>query len=297
MLDRLIPAMITPFDAEGELDLDSCAAVVEGLVEAGVSGVAALGSTGEFSHLTAEERRRLAEALPAMVGGRVPLLIGVGATGTREAISLAQHAAGAGADAVVCVSPFYWKVGEEALFGHFASVAEASEVPVVVYNFPALTGIDLSPSLVRRLAEECPNVIGLKDTVSEYMHTVRVLREVKPVRPDFAALAGIEDQILPALLAGADGAISGLSNVAPQLFVDLVSSVEKGDLERAAELHRRVLSLMRLADLSDPPIGAFKAAMSELGFPISPIVRGPALPLPQGSEEDMRRVLGECGLV
>jgi 4-hydroxy-tetrahydrodipicolinate synthase len=292
-----MPAMVTPFDDEGELDLGSCAALVEGFVEAGVSGIAALGSTGEFSHLTAEERRRLAEVLPAMVGGRVPLLIGVGASGTREATSLARHASGAGADAVVCVSPFYWRVGEEALFGHFASVAEASEVPVVVYNFPALTGIDISPELVGRMARECPNVTGIKDTTSQYMHTVRVLWEVKPARPDFAVLAGIEDQILPALLAGADGAISGLSNVTPQLFVELVASAKKGDLEGAAELHRRVLSLMRLADLSDPPIGAFKAAMSALDFPLSPTVRGPALPLPARLEEDMRRVLAECELL
>lgn len=119
-----------------------------------------------------------------------------------------------------------------------------------------------------------------EESVTEYSHTVNVLREVKPVRSDFAVLAGFEDQILPSLLAGADGAISGFSNVAPELFVDLVRSVREGDLTRAAELHRRVLSLASIIGLSDPLIGAVKLAMKKLDVPISPTVRGPALPPP-----------------
>ncbi|HEV2094207.1 MAG TPA: dihydrodipicolinate synthase family protein, partial [Rubrobacter sp.] len=148
-----------------------------------MSGISPLGSTGEFSHLTGEERKRFAEEVTRIVAGRVPVVIGVGATGTREAVELARHAEEAGADGVLVVSPFYWTVGEEALFGHFAAVARAVGIPVLIYNLPLLTGIDLSPSLVARVAGECPNVVGLKDTVTEYSHTVNVLREVKPGKP------------------------------------------------------------------------------------------------------------------
>jgi len=289
--------MITPFDERGEVDPQATEAVVERLIEAGVDGISALGSTGEFSHLSGDERRRFAEELVDTVHGRVPLVIGVGASGTREAVELARHAEDAGADGVLCVSPFYWKVGEEALYRHFAAVAQAVDIPVLIYNFPMLTGVELSPGLVARIAVECPNTVGLKDTVAEYSHTVNVLREIRPVRPGFSVLAGFEDQILPALLAGADGAISGLANVAPELFVGLLRAFERDDLITAAELHRRVLSLMALGEHSDPSIGAIKLAMNKLGVPISPTVRSPALPTAPEAKEAVEAVLREAGLL
>ncbi len=292
-----MPALVTPFDEDGEIDLQATEAVVERHIEAGVDGISALGSTGEFSHLTGSERRRFAEALVGMIDGRVPLVVGVGTTGTREAVDLARHAESVGADGVLSVSPFYWKVGEEALFRHFVTVAESVEIRTLVYNFPMLTGIDLSPALVGRLAAECPNLVGIKDTVKEYMHTVSVLREAKEPRPDFTVLVGFEDQILPALLAGADGAICGLSNIAPELFVGLVRAFESGDLAKATELHRRILPLMAIYTLSDPGLGAAKLAMKKLGVPLSPTVRGPALPAPPDSEEAIEATLEAAGLL
>jgi 2-dehydro-3-deoxy-D-pentonate aldolase len=295
MFRGLMPAMVTPFDGRGEVDLAATEAVVERFIEAGVDGISPLGSTGEFSHLTGDERKRFAEEVVRIVAGRVPLVIGVGAAGTKEMVELARHAEGAGADAVLVVSPFYWKVGEEGLFKHFATVAESVGVPVVVYNLPMLTGIDLSPSLVARIAAECPNSVGIKDTVTEYFHTVGVLREVKRVRPDFSVLSGWEDLILPSLIAGADGSICAFANVAPELFVGLVRAAQNGDLKRAAELHRRVLSLLTLGVHSDPPIGAIKVAMRKRGVPISPTVRGPALPAT--NEQGIEDVLRDTGLL
>jgi 4-hydroxy-tetrahydrodipicolinate synthase len=297
MFSGLIPAMVTPFDERGEVDLRATEAIVEHFVEAGVDGISALGSTGEFSHLDTNERRRFAEDLVGIVAGRVPLVIGVGAPGTREAVALARHAEEAGADGVIVVSPFYWNVGEEALFRHFRAVAKAVEMPMLVYNFPMLTGIDLSAGLVARIARECSNVTGLKDTVSEYSHSVQVLREVKPVRPDFAVLAGFEDQILPTMLAGGDGSICGLANVAPEFFVGFIRAVRSGDLETAAEMHRRVLSLIAIGSLSDTPLGAIKLAMNALGVPITPAVRGPALPAPEEAREGVEDALRKASLL
>ena len=145
MFRGLMPAMVTPFDERGEVDLGAAEAVVERFTEAGVDGISPLGSTGEFSHLTADERKRFAEEVTRMIAGRVPVVVGVGAAGTKEMVELARHAEGVGADAVLVVSPFYWKIGEEALFRHFEAVAEAVGIPVVIYNLPMLTGIDLSP--------------------------------------------------------------------------------------------------------------------------------------------------------
>ena len=297
MFDGLMPAMVTPFDNRGEVDLDATEAVIERFIEAGVSGISPLGSTGEATHLTFDERKLFAEEVVRIVGGRVPLVVGVGTSGTRETVELARHAEGAGADAVLVVSPSYWKVGEEALFRHFATVAGSVGIPVFIYNLPMLTGVDLSPSLIAGIAAECSNVSGLKDTVTEYFHTVGVLREVKRERPEFTILSGWEDLILPTLLAGADGSICAFANVAPELFVDLVRSARDGDLESAAELHRRVLSLVTLGAYSDPPISAIKLAMNKLGVAISPSVRGPALPVPEEAYEKVEGVLREAGLL
>jgi 4-hydroxy-tetrahydrodipicolinate synthase len=297
MFGGLMPAMVTPFDNRGEVDLDATEAVIERFIEAGVSGISPLGSTGEATHLTFDERKRFAEEVVRIVGGRVPLVVGVGTSGTRETVELARHAEGAGATAVLVVSPSYWKVGEEALFWHFATVAGSVGISVFIYNLPMLTGVDLSPSLIAGIAAECSNVSGLKDTVTEYFHTVGVLREVKRERPEFTILSGWEDLILPTLLAGADGSICAFANVAPELFVDLVRSARDGDLESAAELHRRVLSLVTLGAYSDPPISAIKLAMNKLGVAISPSVRGPALPVPEEAYEKVEGVLREAGLL
>ena len=297
MFGGLMPAMVTPFDERGELDLGATEAVIERFIQAGVSGISPLGSTGEATHLTFDERKRFAEEVVRIVAGRVPLVVGVGTSGTRETVELAHHAERAGADAVLVVSPFYWKVGEEGLFRHFATVAASVDIPVLVYNLPMLTGVDLSPSLVGRIADECANVVGIKDTVTVYAHTVGVLQEVKAARPDFTVLSGWEDLILPSLLAGADGSICAFANVAPELFVDLVRSARNGDLDRAAELHRRVLKLVTLGSHSDPAIGAVKLAMSILGVPISSAVRGPAQPAPEAAREGVETVLRDVGLL
>jgi 2-dehydro-3-deoxy-D-pentonate aldolase len=165
MFGDLMPAMVTPFDRQGEVGLDATEAVIERFIEAGVSGISPLEGTGEATHLTFDERKRFAEEVVRIAAGRVPLVGGVGASGTAEAVELARHAEGVGVDAVLSVSPFYWKVGEEALFNHFATVANSVEIPVLLYNIPMLTGIDFSPALIGRLATECENVVGIKDTL------------------------------------------------------------------------------------------------------------------------------------
>lgn len=296
MLDGIMPAMITPFDERGEIDPGATERVVERCIEAGVDGLSILGSTGEFSHLSVEERRGFAERVIGLVNGRVKVVVGVGSTSTREAAELARHAERSGADATLCVPPFYFKVGEKALFRHFSTVARSTELPMLVYNFPLLTGLDLSPRLVARLASDLPNVAGLKDTVTEHVHTLDVLGEIKAANPDFSVLVGFEEQILPNLLAGGDGAISGLANVAPELFVGLVRAFREGDLEAAADRHRRILALLGLGRLSDPVVGAIKAAMQRLGVGISPEVRGPALPLPPEAYDELDGYLESAGL-
>jgi 4-hydroxy-tetrahydrodipicolinate synthase len=296
MLDGIMPAMVTPFDERGEIDLAATERVVEHCIEAGVDGLSILGSTGEFPHLDPAERRNFAERVVGMVRGRVRVVVGVGSTSTRESAELARHAADSGADGTLCVPPFYFKLGEKALYEHFARVARSAEIPMLVYNFPLMTGVGLSARMISRLSTDIPNVEGLKDTVTEHSHTLDVLGTIKPSNPDFSVLVGFEEQILPNLLAGGDGAISGLANVAPELFVGLVRSFREGDLAGAADHHRRVLTLLGIGGLSEPVVGAIKSAMQRTGVGISPAVRGPALPLDPDSYDELDGILESAGL-
>lgn len=288
--------MVTPFDERGEIDLAATERVVEHCIEAGVDGLSILGSTGEFPHLDPAERRNFAERVVGMVRGRVRVVVGVGSTSTRESAEFARHAADSGADGTLCVPPFYFKLGEKALYEHFARVARSAEIPMLVYNFPLMTGVGLSARMISRLSTDIPNVEGLKDTVTEHSHTLDVLWTIKPSNPDFSVLVGFEEQILPNLLAGGDGAISGLANVAPALFVGLVRSFREGDLAGAADHHRRVLTLLGIGGLSEPVVGAIKSAMQRTGVGISPAVRGPALPLDPDSYDELDGILESAGL-
>lgn len=266
-------ALLTPFGAEGGLDRKGLAALVEQTLAAGVDGVVALGTTGEFADLTAEERQATVETTVAAVRGRVPVVVGIGALGTPEACRHALAAQDAGADAVLCLPPLFWKLDDAEMFEHFAAVAAASDLPVLLYDIPAFSGSPLSPGLVRRIAEELPSVIGIKLTVSDFRSVSEILGAVKPVRPEFSVTVGFEDLGLAALLAGADGLISGLANFAAPTLRALVEAVAAGDLAAAVTAHAEVLRLFPVYFQTNPPILALKVLARAFGVQIEPRVR------------------------
>lgn len=267
--------LLTPMRARGDLALDAVAPCVERLVAAGVDGLVALGTTGEFADLTGSERAAVTGSVVEAAGGRVPVLAGVGAVGTAEACEHARAASAAGADGLLALPPLYWKLGDDALVAHFSRVAGASDVPLVLYDFPSLSGTPLLPPLVERVVAEVPGVAGVKLSGSELRVAHGILARVKRRRPDFAVMMGAVDLVLPALVAGADGTIAAVANVAPRLLVDLVAAFEAGDLETASTLHRRVLELLAVPRLSVPPVLALKAAAAACGAAIEPVVRTP----------------------
>jgi 4-hydroxy-tetrahydrodipicolinate synthase len=266
-------ALLTPFDAQGGLDRDGLAGLVEHTLRGGVDGVVALGTTGEFADLTPPERLAVVETTVAAVGGRVPVVVGIGALGTAEACDQAALAQRSGADAVLCLPPLFWKLDDAELFEHFAAVARASDLPVLLYDIPVFAGASLSPALVRRVAEEVPSVVGIKLTVTDFRSVSSVLAAVKPVRPDFAVTVGFEDLGLAALLAGADGLISGMANFSAPVLRSLVDAVARDDLPAAARAHADVLRLFPVYFQTNPPILALKVLAGALGVDIAPHVR------------------------
>jgi 4-hydroxy-tetrahydrodipicolinate synthase len=265
--------LLTPLRADGAVDPDVVAGHVDRLLAGGVDGLVALGTTGEFADLTPDERDSVVEATVAAADGRVPVIAGVGGIGTAEACAHARRAEDAGADGVLCLPPLYWKLGDDALPRHFAAVTEATSLPLILYDFPALSGTPLSPALVERAARELPRVAGIKQSGAELRVTHAVLTRVKPHRPDFAVLTGAADLVLPGLLAGTDGTIAAIANVDPTPLAEMLAAHRRGDLEAAAEAHRRVLALLAIPVLSSPPILALKAAARAYGSPLEPVVR------------------------
>jgi len=195
----VIPPVSTILNENEQLDRQGMARLIDFAIEGGVNGLFFLGSAGEFAHMSRELRHEVAEFCTKHVAGRVPVLIGAAHPGTAETLAFARHARSVGADGVVVVNPYYNPITEEALYLHYKTIAENAGLPVVMYNYPGLTGQSIPVNLIKRLALDCPNIVGLKDTVDSLNHIRETLAAVKPVRPDFAVFSGYDEYLFGTL--------------------------------------------------------------------------------------------------
>lgn len=269
----LFVPLLTPLRTDGALDIAGLAPHVDRMLDAGVDGLVALGTTGEFADLTARERAEVVHATVEAVAGRAPVIAGVGGLGATEAGEHARAAAAAGVDAVMALPPLYWKLDGEGVVRHYAQICAATDLPVVLYDFPSLSGTPLLPPTVRRIADELDQVVGIKLSGPELRVAHGTVKLVKADHPDFSVLIGAADLVLPGLLGGADGSIAAIANVDPEPLVTLFDAYERGDLAGTRRAHERVLALLAIPALCSPPILALKAAARALGSPIEPVVR------------------------
>lgn len=296
-LSGIIVPIPTLFDDRGRVDDEANARHIDWLITHGVHGIFALGTTGEFTSLSPDERRAFA-ALAVRAGrGRVPVLIGCSSTWTDEAIAYARHAQEVGANGVVAVLPYYWVPSERSVHEHYRLLAEGSTLPVYIYNFPALTGRSISPGLVARLAADHPNIAGLKDTVDSIAHIQETIALVKPGRPDFTVLAGMDYHLLNTLLLGGNGCVPGTANFAPEPFVGIYGDVRAGRLEAAAERSRSLAPFARLFTLDAAPFVIVKEAMAAAGLIGRVTTRPPALPLTDEQRRLLRAELQGAGVL
>lgn len=292
----IIPPVSTLFTAEGQLDKSSTAALIDDMIHAGVDGLFFLGSGGEFSQLNADERKAIAEFAIEHVNHRVPVLIGTGGTNARETIELSQHAQREGADGIVVINPYYWKVSEQNLIRYYQQVAASVTLPVILYNFPALTGQDLTPALVKTLADTCANIVGIKDTIDSVAHLRSMIQTVKGAHPHFTVLCGYDDHLFNTLLLGGDGAISASGNFAPQVSVKLLQAFRDGDLAQAAQYHQTMLQIPQMYLLDTPFVNVIKEAISLCVRPISTYVLPPASPLDESRKAQLKSLLQQLKL-
>lgn len=297
MLKGVITPVITILDEERNLDFKGNEEVINSLISGGVNGLLFLGSIGEFFALTMEEKKKFISFVIKTVNKRVPVLIGTGGTVVEEVIELTNFAYKEGADYAVVISPYYFKLNDESLYNYFSEVARNTKLPLILYNFPDRTAVNINPKLVLKLAKEFKNIAGIKDTVDNISHTRQLINAVKSEVKDFAVFSGFDEYFIPNLLSGGNGLIGGLTNIAPGEFAKLYKAYNDKDFNTAQKLQLFVNVLMNIYTVSDFFIPAIKTAKMLSGYNIKPVCKSPASGLSQSQVEEIKEILIRAKLI
>jgi 4-hydroxy-tetrahydrodipicolinate synthase len=286
MFSGTITALITPFK-NGEVDVEALEGLVEFQIEQGVNGLVPCGTTGETPALSEEEDRVVVETVVRVAAGRVPVVAGTGSNSTEMAIKYTKMAKEVGADGSLQVAPYYNKPTQEGLFRHFATIAESTDLPLILYNIPGRTSVTISAETMARLAE-IPNIVGVKDSTL----SMNMISDIKRgCGEEFDILSGDDPMTLPLIALGGVGVISVASNVAPGAVSDMVGALLEGDWERGRELHYELLPLFRALFVETNPIPV-KTAASLLGL-CSDEMRLPMIPLSGENLRTLQRAMEE----
>ena len=284
-------AIVTPMTDDGALDLDALRRLIDWHIAAGTDGIVIVGTTGESPTVSYDEHCLLIRTTVEQAAGRVPVIAGTGANSTSEAIELTECAKRAGAQAGLSVVPYYNKPTEEGLYQHYRKIAEAVDLPLILYNVPGRTIADLSNDTVLRLAQ-VPGIVGIKDATGSMERAADLLRRAPK---DFALYTGDDASALPFMLLGGHGVISVTANVAPQLMHEMCVAAFEGNLPRARELNNRLLPLHSKLFVEANPIPV-KWVCAELGL-IRPALRLPLTPLSAGLHDTLRDAMRHAGLM
>jgi 4-hydroxy-tetrahydrodipicolinate synthase len=279
----IIPAVVTPFRKDESIDYTAWQHLIEYLIASGVHGLFVIGGQGEFFALNEEERTVATRFCVQTVNRRVPLYANAGAVTTRETIRLAEKAEGEGVDYIVVITPYYLKPSADELVDHYVEVCRSVRLPVLAYNIPERTGVELTPLILRRVAASAENFVGLKDSSGRL--------DLMPdwVSAKLAVFIGRDHMILEALKLGAVGAVTACANVVPRAFVDLHNAFAAGNLDEAARLQALVEPLRKAFALATFP-SVVKEAMSMAGMPVGRC-RRPVGPMPDSARDKLAAVL------
>jgi 4-hydroxy-tetrahydrodipicolinate synthase len=290
MLSGSFVALVTPFHA-GRVDERALLELVDWHVKSGTRGIVPCGTTGESPTLSHDEHRFVVAKVIERAAGRVPVIAGTGSNSTDEAVALTKHAVKAGAQGVLVITPYYNQPTQDGLYAHFAKVAEAAgDAPVVLYNVPGRTSVDLLPPTVEKLCRNVPNVVAIKEATGNVDRTSELLDRV----PELVVLSGDDSLTLPIMSVGGTGVISVLANVVPAETQALCAAASRGDMAEARRLHRKLYPLARTLFVETNPIPV-KYALARIGR-ISSEIRLPLTPLSASGREKLDPVLDVLGL-
>ncbi len=292
MLRGSITALVTPFRTDGSFDDEAFRAFVEWQIAEGSRGLVPVGTTGESPTLSHEEHRAVVRACVEASNGRVPVVAGAGSNNTAEAIALARYAEEVGADAVLVVTPYYNKPTQRGLYAHFAAIAGATRLPIIIYNIPPRSVIDMTPETMGRLAADFANIVGVKDATGKIE---RASEQRMTCGKDFIQLSGEDATALGFNAHGGVGAISVTANVAPRLCSEFQDATLSGDFTRALELQDRLMPLHK-ALFIEPGVSGSKYALSRLGK-VGNVLRSPLMTVEDTTAERIDAALVHAGLL
>jgi 4-hydroxy-tetrahydrodipicolinate synthase len=284
-------AMVTPFTRNGDLDEAAVRRLARRQIDAGVHFLVPCGTTGENPTLVLAERLRIVEILVDEAGGRVPVLAGAGGNNTRDVVRLAGEMQKAGAAGLLSVTPYYNKPTPEGLFQHYRAIAESTTLPIILYNVPGRTGVNLDVDTLVRLAA-IPNIVGVKEASANVTQACDICRAVPP---DFVVLSGDDALTLPLMAIGGRGVISVASNEIPAEMVQMVEAAARDDFAAARAVHARILPLMQVNFVEANP-GPVKAAMAAMGL-LEEVYRLPLVPPKRDAKDRILRALRDLDLL
>jgi 4-hydroxy-tetrahydrodipicolinate synthase len=285
--------LVTPFSKDGKVDQPRLRELVENQIRNGIDGLVPCGTTGESPTLSHEEHNHVIELVVKFAAGRCKVIAGTGSNSTDEAIFMKQHAKKVGADASLQVAPYYNKPTQAGLYAHFRAIAEAADIPLVLYNIPGRCGVDISNETTAKLRRDLPKlIVGLKEATG-VVDRVSQLRTL--VDREFCILSGDDSLTLPMMSVGAVGVISVASNVMPREVTDMVHAALKGDYERAGRIHAKLFPLFKDLFIETNPVPV-KAALAMMGQ-IEEAYRLPLVPISDAARAQLKRTLQSLGLV
>ncbi|RMB85501.1 4-hydroxy-tetrahydrodipicolinate synthase [Streptomyces shenzhenensis] len=287
-----IVPLVTPFHDDGSIDTPTVRRLIEHHVTQGSHGISVTGTTGEPGALTLDERLHLLDVAAETLDGRLPFVPGTGTHQLPETIAITRRAAELGADAALVIVPYYARPTQQGLYAWYSAVAEAVDIPILIYNIPSRTGVEMAPETVGRLHRDVPNIIGMKEASPDFAHANFVLRETGP---DFLLFSGLEALCFPLLAIGGAGFISVTANLVPREIARMYEAVAEGDWDEARALHFRLLDLNDVV-LTETNPTAVKWLMSQAGS-IGPALRAPLAPLSAAGQERVRKAAASWGLL
>jgi 4-hydroxy-tetrahydrodipicolinate synthase len=292
MLRGSLTALVTPFDKDGRFDEKAFRAFVDWQIAEGTKGLVPVGTTGESPTLSHDEHRHVVKTCIDAAKGRVPVVAGAGSNNTEEAVGLVKFAEEAGADAVLVVTPYYNKPTQRGLYAHYAAVAKATTLPVIIYNIPPRSVVDMTPETMGRLAHDFKNIAGVKDATGK---VERVSEQRMTCGKDFIQLSGEDASALGFNAHGGVGCISVTSNVAPRLCAEFQAATLDNDKEKSLELQDRLMPLHK-AIFVEPGLAGAKYALSRLGR-VENVVRLPLTTIEESTAEKIDVAMKQAGLI
>lgn len=288
---RVLTAMVTPFNEEGGVDYEAAGKLARRLVENGSDGMVVAGTTGESPTLSMEEKLKLFATVVEAVGGKAVVIAGTGSNNTQQSVELTKEAEKTGVDGIMAVTPYYNKPPQEGLYRHFRAIAEATSLPVMVYNVPGRTGVNIKPATMARLAE-IDNIIALKEASGDLNQAAEMVRVLPK---NFLVYSGDDSMTLPMLSVGAVGVVSVASHLVGRQIASMINDYLQGAVEKAARTHSELLPLFRVLFLTTNPI-MVKAALNLLGINVGP-TRLPLVEATAAELEALKEVLRGLGLL